>query len=350
MKEFTEMPANHLNIIYLGNKQSEFGGVPSYLEFIVPYFRTFSTVYTASGKSNQFLRLFDWILLILAKGKRVNWILIDVYSSKQFYGVVLLAFVLKVLRLKYTCILRGGDLPRRLKNNPKLSKFVFEGADNIISPSDYLKERFAQYGYESIVIPNAVDSPLFIDEISSSSFASPRLLYVRSIKKIYNPLLAIDILKILKEKYEEVFLSMIGSKEEKLYQELLEYVDHQGLSANFEYKGVLSKEDWFSHSKDFSFYLSTTDFDNTPVSLIEAANLGLVVISTNVGGVPFLIQDKTDGVLFQKGNAKEAADKICELLEDSSKYHSIASNSLDNGKKYRIDNVLINWKKFLFKL
>jgi glycosyltransferase involved in cell wall biosynthesis len=35
-----------------------------------------------------------------------------------------------------------------------------------------------------------------------------------------------------------------------------------------------------------------------PVSLMEAMNAGVLVISSNVGGVPYLVEDQKSGLLF----------------------------------------------------
>ena len=65
------------------------------------------------------------------------------------------------------------------------------------------------------------------------------------------------------------------------------------------FTGKLSKQEWRDLSKDYNVFINTTNFDNTPVSVIEAMALGIPVVSTNVGGLPFLITDKVDGVLVE---------------------------------------------------
>ncbi len=59
--------------------------------------------------------------------------------------------------------------------------------------------------------------------------------------------------------------------------------------------------------------------ENSPNSVAEAMLLGVPVVAANTGGIPSMITDKTDGVLFQKGNADDLADKIIALWEDDDK-------------------------------
>ena len=57
----------------------------------------------------------------------------------------------------------------------------------------------------------------------------------------------------------------------------------QSSPAKKEKKELASKHDIF---------INTTHFDNTPVSVMEAMALGLPVISTNVGVIPFLLTNE----------------------------------------------------------
>ena len=63
-------------------------------------------------------------------------------------------------------------------------------------------------------------------------------------------------------------------------------------------------------------FLNTTNVDNTPVSVIEAMACGLPVVSTAVGGVPYLIEHGKDGLLVPPSDARAMADAVRRLLKD----------------------------------
>ena len=44
-------------------------------------------------------------------------------------------------------------------------------------------------------------------------------------------------------------------------------------------------------------FINSTNYDTAPRSVIEAMASGLCVISTNVGGIPWLITNEVDGML-----------------------------------------------------
>ena len=68
---------------------------------------------------------------------------------------------------------------------------------------------------------------------------------------------------------------------------------------------------------DHDIFINTTDFDNLPVSVIEAMALGLPVVSTNVGGVPYLIDHERDGILVPARQPKLMAEAIDKLLKNN---------------------------------
>jgi glycosyltransferase involved in cell wall biosynthesis len=59
-------------------------------------------------------------------------------------------------------------------------------------------------------------------------------------------------------------------------------------------------------------------FENRPTVIVEAFAHGVPVIASNIGGIPELIQEKENGLLFEPGNTGSLAIKMKQLLEDRS--------------------------------
>jgi glycosyltransferase involved in cell wall biosynthesis len=62
-------------------------------------------------------------------------------------------------------------------------------------------------------------------------------------------------------------------------------------------------------------FINTTHFDNTPLSVIEAMALGLAIVSTDVGGMPFLIKHEVHGLLVADGSVTAMVEAIIALLD-----------------------------------
>jgi len=62
--------------------------------------------------------------------------------------------------------------------------------------------------------------------------------------------------------------------------------------------------------------LNTSLVDNSPNSLIEAMACGVPVVSTNVGGIPDLVNHKEQALLAQAGQPAQLADYVQQILSD----------------------------------
>jgi len=110
-------------------------------------------------QSKSFLfRLLDMLWATIVHRNKVSYILIDTYSTKAFWYAFLCAQLARLLKIKYIPILHGGNLPNRLKSNPKLCRMLFANAYKNVVPSGYLKQAFENEGFTNVVlIPNAIE-------------------------------------------------------------------------------------------------------------------------------------------------------------------------------------------------
>ena len=66
-------------------------------------------------------------------------------------------------------------------------------------------------------------------------------------------------------------------------------------------------------------FLSAPIIDNQPMSILEAYRSGLLVISSNVGGVPYMVEDGKSGYLFESENYQELAHYMIEAVRNQQK-------------------------------
>lgn len=303
------------NLLYIGNQLLLKGKTVTTIDTLSGLLRKEGyQVVTASSKTNKLYRLLDMLWHIVKFRKRVDAVLIDTYSTQNFYFAYLCSQLCRLLKLKYITILHGGNLPTRLQQSPKLSAAIFNNAYKNIAPSGYLKSKFEAFGFLNIkLIPNSINIANY--PFKKRTIKAPKLLWVRSFSKIYNPLLAIDILKALKNEDFDAQLCMIGPDNDGSLKAAKAYAKKMGVHVTF--TGKLSKQAWIKQSKHYNIFINTTNFDNTPVSVIEAMALGLPIISTNVGGLPFLVNNKKDGVLVSPNNVNDFVNEIKKVVSNS---------------------------------
>jgi glycosyltransferase involved in cell wall biosynthesis len=332
------------NVLYIGNALSNSGKTATSVESLGARLNEFCNIKIASNKSNKALRLLDMMRLVLVNRTSADYVLIDTYSTFNFYYALIISQLCKLLKIKYIPILHGGNLEKRLKHNPRLCRFVFSKAYKLVSPSIFLKRVFENYGYSNIeYIPNAIDLKYF--QFQKRDIKTIKMLWVRSFASIYNPELAILVLEaLLKEKYKAE-LTMVGPDVGGLMQKIKTLAFSKNLNINF--TGKLSKTQWTSLAKQCNVFINTTNFDNMPVSLIEAMALGLPIVSTNVGGLPFLISDKVDGLLVSPNNAKAMTKAIIKLVNSKEVKDQLVINARQKVEHFNWDNVKPKWQALL---
>ncbi|GAA4815462.1 glycosyltransferase family 4 protein [Litoribaculum gwangyangense] len=334
------------HIVYIGNKANDRKKTNvSSIDILSSLLKESGfVVFSASHKKDMLLRLIHMLYTCLKYRKEADYVLIDTYSTLNFYYAYFVSQFCRVLKLKYIPILHGGNLPNRLKNSPKLSKAIFNHAFKNIAPSEYIKSQFINFGFHNIkIIPNAIDLKNY--PFKERTFEKVKLLWVRSFSKIYNPLLAVKILKTLKERGISAELCMVGPDSDGCLNDVKEYAKSLGLKVTF--TGKLNKEDWISLSKNYNIFINTTNFDNTPVSVIEAMALGLPVISTNVGGIPFLIENQKTGILVAPNSVESFITEINKIMTSPEKANHLAMVARKKVEDFDWSHIKTQWIKVL---
>ena len=303
---------NLKKILYLGNKLAKHGKTPTGIDFMVPRLRGLSyEVKAVSSKKNKLLRLLEMWTTIIKERYSIDYILIDTYSTLNFWYAVTCAKLARRFSIPYVCILRGGDLPHRIMKSKRISDELFKNAHTNIGLSKYLVNTFQGLGYENITyIENTIELKNYSFQLKSLEY--PKLLWVRSFSEIYNPQLAILILEEIKKDFPQAELCMVGPDKDGSLEKCKELAKRKQLPVKF--TGKLTKEEWIQLSEHYNLFINTTNFDNTPISVIEAMALGLPVISTNVGGLPYLIDAEEDGLLVSKNDRDAFVNAIDRLI------------------------------------
>lgn len=333
------------NLLYIGNKLSQKGKTVTTIDTLSQLLIDEGYhVITTSEKENKALRLTDMLWCIVKYRNWIDYVLIDTYSTQNFYYAYFCSQLCRFLKLKYVPILHGGNLPERLDKNPKLCNSIFQNAFKNISPSEFLKSKFEEFGYNNLeVIPNSVELEKY--PLKKRVFDKPKLLWVRSFVEIYNPMLAIEVLKLLIDEKLDAELCMVGPDKDGSLNKAKAYAEELGVEVKF--TGKLSKEDWVKLSEDYNIFINTTNFDNMPVSVVEAMALGLAVVSTNVGGIPFLIENKKEGELLEPNNPRFFVDAIKELLEKPEIANTMVLNARHKVEQFDWKIVKNQWNKLL---
>ena len=332
------------NILYLGNFLSGVSKTPSPNVIIVDLLKSFYIVRCASTFYFPMLRFFSMVFKTLTLKFHSNpIIIIDVFSTSAFWFAFINNELAKILKIPTILVLHGGNLPFRFKTSPKLSKRLLLNAKSIVSPSNYLKSHAQNLSDKNVTV---INNPIIFNEYPffQKTYGGIHLLWVRSFHQIYRPEMAIEVCRLLKVSWPKLQITMIGPDKDGSLLKVQKLADEYNLSSQLHLKGYMSKSDWIKESKSANIFINTTSIDNTPVSVIEALALGFPVVSTNVGGIPYLLQHDENAILIDDGDVGAMVSAIERIMSDSELRDMLIRNGRALATQMDIRIIMEKWK------
>jgi glycosyltransferase involved in cell wall biosynthesis len=306
-------------------------------------------VLCASRKRSKFLRLADMVLTAVKKRHEYAIAQVDVFSGPAFFWAEAACWTLRRLGKPYALTLHGGNLPEFAAKWPGRVRRFLRSAKAVTAPSPFLQRKMETYCPGIRVIPNAIDIAIY--PYRQRGPARPKLIWLRSFHEIYNPVMAVKVLGALASKYPEVQLTMVGQdKGDGSFQRAQAEVAALGLQRNISCPGPVPKQEVPRALSGADILLNTTNFDNTPVSIIEAMACGLCIVSTNVGGLPYLLQNGHDALTVSPNDQLSMAAAVGRLLTDVGLAQRLSVNSRRTAEQFDWSAVLSQWVELLNRL
>ena len=120
-----------------------------------------------------------------------------------------------------------------------------------------------------------------------------------------------------------------------------------GIAQQVEFHGGIAKRDvpkWLDRA---DIFLNTSRIDNTPVTVAEAMACGLCVVSTDVGGMPYMLRDGVDGLLCPDDAVEPMAKSITRLLREKKTAEKISDEARRQAFQQDWSKVIPIWSELL---
>lgn len=304
------------------------------------------SVQRTSNVLSRPLRLLDMVAAAWRHRDGYEVAVVDVYSGLSFLWAEAVCQVLSRAGKPFVLTLHGGNLPSFAARWPNRAARLLRSADLVTAPSAYLREQMLPYRRDIQLIPNAIDLAAY--PYRARPNVSPRLVWLRAFHEIYNPTLGPQILALLEDEFPDVELTMIGrDKGDGSLQRTRELAQRLGVSDRLHTPGGIPKRDVPAGLNQGDIFLNTTRVDNTPISVLEAMACGLPVVSTNVGGIPYLLEHERTALLTSSGDAAEMAGAIRSLLTEPAKAARLSTAGRELVNSFSWQRVLPQWQNLL---
>ena len=202
--------------------------------------------------------------------------------------------------------------------------------------SHKLKEKYAVSSVKSIVANEnrfRASDIISIMDIQNDSNTKPlKLLFVGRLspeKRVR------DLIAALRNT-TDVSLSIIGDGPQK--SELMALANEQKVAEKVFFLGRKKwGEELFTEMKKYDALILPSENEGLPLVIAEAMSCGLTVIASNVGGIPEIVKNDVNGILFEKGNVA-MLEKSINRLKNPALRHQLVVEALKTAHAFSFDN------------
>ncbi|MBI1937274.1 MAG: glycosyltransferase family 4 protein [Ignavibacteriales bacterium] len=183
-------------------------------------------------------------------------------------------------------------------------------------------------------------------KVISNSIASKhkiRIGYTGRFIKEKGLFVILDALKILLDAKKDAELFLIGAGREQ--QNILAYINKHNLNHNITLVPPQHNLDSVYELFDI-FVLPSVYNEGLPISILEAAAHGKIIITNTVGGITDFVRNNETGFILQNVDAQSLAEKINFAVENPELTQKIKKNAFDLvQEKFSIEKMLEEYEK-----
>ena len=284
-------------------------------------------------------RLFPYLLSLHQACKQANVMHIMANSGWSWHLFAAPAIVIaRWHNVPVVVNYRGGYARDFFQTSWFWVKLSLKKVQQVIVPSSFLQDVFADWQIKAGVVPNVLDYQLFAFKPKPEVSPRPHFVVARNLEHIYDVATAIQAFKMVLEKYPNAILSVAGTGPQ--LTKLKQLVQSLKIDNKVTFTGRLNIQQMAAlyHQADIS--INPSMVDNTPNSVIESLACGTPVVTTNVGGIPKLVTDEVDALMVNPQQPEEMADAILKLLDDNLLRQKLIKNGFNTTQKFHWQNVM----------
>jgi glycosyltransferase involved in cell wall biosynthesis len=236
---------------------------------------------------------------------------------------------------------RGGEAATFLARSAKLIRHTLRRADVLAVPSGFLNEVFGRFGMRSEIVPNIIDLERFHPAAEATRPNAPHFIVARNLEAIYDIPTALRAFALVREEVPAARMTIAGTGPDRA--ELEKLCATLDMSGSVTFSGRLERDEMARLYRVATAVVNPSRVDNMPNSVLEAMASGVPVVSTNVGGVPFVLRDGVTGLLVNAGDHVAMAHAMRRILDEEALTARLRGAALADVQQYAWPRVRERW-------
>lgn len=275
---------------------------------------------------------------ISAKNVRLFHVMANSGWSWHLYAVPVI-WIAWIRRKPVVINYRGGEAEKFFNQSffwirPSLMRVAV-----VLVPSEFLQGIFKKFGFDAVIVPNIINLNRFSTRarIKAEERYKPHIIVTRNLEPIYDITSAIWAFSYVRTNIPAARLTIAGSGPERSGLEHL--VKELGLNGSVRFTGRLDNEMISALYQEADVMINPSLVDNMPISILEALASGVPVVSTDVGGIPFLVKHEKNALLVPPARPDAMARAMLRVLNDPVLAGHLADEGLKLAQEYTWPNV-----------
>lgn len=253
------------------------------------------------------------------------------YSGIAFFAFTTPAVLMaKLFGRKVVLHYHGGDAEWFLNGWHRSMRPILAKADVILVPSQFLVDVFGRFGIRTEIVPNVVSQSEFppLEERP----VRPVYVVARHLEPVYNVPCAIRAFAKVRQHLPEAHMYVLGGG--SLTDSIHALVKQLGLDSSIDLLGYVPPKRVQEIYSQASVFVNSSNVDNVPIAILEAFSSGLPVVTTNAGGIPYMVEDGRTGLLVPMNDPEALAARMIEVVQTPGLARSLRENGFRELQRY----------------
>lgn len=228
---------------------------------------------------------------------------------------------------------------------------------NAIFASQFIKNLYKKSGINfksSVVIYNGVNLENYINrkicrdyELNNKKI---NLLFAGRIVQIKGVHILIEAFSVLVLKFgiNNIHLTIIGDDSDKKYLENLNLlIKKSKIDGKITFKKPVQESDLFDEFQNYDIYIFPSLYEPFSLTLIYAMAAGIPTIASDAGGNPEIVINEKTGLLYDKFDANDLADKIKILIKDKKLRERLSISGRNKANNFGFEKMCVSISAYL---
>lgn len=328
-------------ILTIGPDPKAKGGMASVVAFLAKMYDPFHLVITYKettrlGKIFLFMNAI-WKTFYFCLFKRIEIIHIHTSNYIDFYRNSVLLCIGKLFNKKVLLHIHGGLFEEFYRSHSRYVTWVCRSADALVTVSSSFENMLRNYELNERIyrLPNCVEYPKTCR--TDQCHDKLRLVFVGRINEMKGIYDVLDCLYKYKNRLQDkVELHIGGVGDEVRFQKVINDYD---ISSMVILHGWVKGDEKVKLFCSSDVFIHPSYFESFGIAILEAMSYGLPVITTLIGGIPDLFEDKKSGIAVTPGNVDEICNAILCFVNNRELILQMGSHGREIARQFTPSNI-----------